>query len=340
MRYITNTLLTIIIGFGVSMGLASRVEALPTSLSFGPINFDRDGPAVGAGVATVDTFFFRPGNALAIGVVPAYADHVNNGITTPFDTILQTSLASMQDTITPLPPINMPAGEEITMVIRAPQRIFSVVGATTTSILDAGGPNNSLELWYHSAANADDLAGSGFNDGTLILSAFISTLTSTIVTGVNSGALDQAPTTPPIDDYPGITTLGLGGGATFLATVNFVDPNFFMTQPLAVAFSTTFSAPFTLADPSALLDGTSPNIGSVNGLSGPDIQFQSTSELTFAVPEPATISLFVLGAFGLILRRSRDAAGAKAGLGGVCLCDELRFRQKEIQHEPLGAAGA
>jgi hypothetical protein len=278
------------------MGLASRAEASPI-LAFGAaITFDQTGAGAGGSVV-VDTFNFLPGNALAIGAVPAYSDFVNSGgtILTPFDSILQTSVGSIQDVAGSGVPIALNAGSEITMVLRTKQ----LPSTATTSVFSPGAPN-FLNLYYDLTPDANNLSGAGFNDGTLILSAAITTLGSTVVAGGPAGPLDGNGS----DDYFPVTTLGLAGTANFTATVLFFDPDFFLTQPNAVLFTTALIAPFPGGvggiDPSATLDGTLVNTGPVNGLSGPDILFRSQSELTFAVPEPSTITLLAVGALCLV----------------------------------------
>ncbi len=310
MRYLANTFLPVIFWLAVAVGFAPRAEALPTSLTFGPIGFDQDGVSSGAGGATIDTFFFQAGNALALGAVPAFADFTNSGTVTPFDTLLQTQLGSMQDTIGPSPAISMLPGTEITMMIKAPQQISTVVGAVTNSILAPGAPN-VLELWYHAAANADDLAGTGFNDGMLILSASITALSSTItITPGPAVTLDQIGT----DDYPGVVTLNLSGPASFTATVNYLDPSFFLSSFTTVNFSTTLSSIFTAVDPAAQFDGIVPVTGLINGQDGPDIRYQSTSELRFVIPEPSSLGLMLLG-FSVLLRYRRGLADKHAQAG-------------------------
>jgi len=283
----------------LSLALSPRSEAAPILTLGGTIVFDPDGAAAGLGPVSLSALSFNPGNLLAVGAIPAYQDWVNSGGTliTPFDTIVQTSINST----TAGNPFSLPAGAEITMVMRAQEEILNVAGTgpiVTTAVFSPGGAN-LLDLYYDPTPDASDATGTGFNDGQLILAAGVTTnctgagginipTQSTVTNNLtNSGPLDGA-------GVGATPTYGLSGPAVFCANPIFVDSAFFVTTPITVLFSTTLSAPFTAGIASPMLDGVPSNIGTTNGLSGPDILLESNSELTFAVPEPSSISLVVL----------------------------------------------
>lgn len=284
----------------LSIGFSPRAEAAPTL--GGIILFDPDGAASGLGVVSLSALSFNPGNLLAVGAIPAYLNF-NSGIVTPFDTIVQTSI----DSTTGGNPFLLPAGAEITMVLRAQQRIVGVAGTgpiVTNAVFSPGGAN-FLDLYYDPTADANNATGTGFNDGQLILAGTVTpsckdSAGNSILTG--STVTNNLTPMGPLDGAGiGVTpTYGLSGSADFCANTNFVDPAFFITPPIAVLFDTALSAPFPpggVASP--MLDGVPSSIGATNGLSGPDILLGSNSELTFAVPEPSSMSLvaFILLCF-------------------------------------------
>jgi hypothetical protein len=313
-------------GVGILLAIGSSAQAVLTTNAIG---FDPDG-AGNALAVTVDTFDFRPGNALSLGGSTAYQNFVNsNGaVQTPFDLLLQTSLKDMRLGNGPL--FVLPAGSEITMVLRARQQISSVVPGTTTTITTGpvAGSSTFLELYYDGTPNVDDLAGTGFNDGILILSASMANASSSLFSTPGGGALDQH----QANDYPPLTGgPTISGNGAFTSNINYANPDFFLTPPAAATFTTLLSTPFLLVDPSAAFQftpGGSANgqLADVNGpttagaglgapslgTNGPDLQFQSTSELTFTtIPEPATAGLSALGVLGLLgwcLHRRRHAA--------------------------------
>jgi hypothetical protein len=124
-----------------------------------------------------------------------------------------------------------------------------------------------------------------------------------------------------LDDYPEIDTVQGNGSTSLGATINFFDPLFFTSFPLGPSsiritmFNTSQVLPFGEEDPSAafvkagggaapVTDGAGagggtgiPSIGPINGLSGPDIQFQQDANQSFdtvATPEPASLAIWSL----------------------------------------------
>lgn len=306
-------------GAGLLLGLASVAEA---SLISNSILFDPDGGG-NLGQINVDRFNFMPGNALSIGAVPAYANYVNNNppVRTNFDSLLQARLKDMQLGATGTP-VTLATGKEMTLTLRTSQQISNViaVNSTTTQIVGTGVPSSAsyLDLWYDTNANANDATGSGFNDGQLILHAVMAAMTSTMtaVTGMPP-PMDQF----GADDYLGIGAANLTGSASYGSTVVSYDPAFFRTALTAANFATALSAQFTLVDPAAQFwDGSSymiPTVGAINGQSGPDIRFQTTSELTFrTVDEPHSVVLFALGLLWLLAQAFGSVRTAPARPAG------------------------
>jgi len=175
------------------------------------------------------------------------------------------------------------------------------------------------------AANA--ITGQGYNQGTLILTKTVTSDTSNFTDSTRGGgttttALNKSGggdyTTNTTDQGSGSATLGLSVG-NYLA-------NFFLTQGLRFSsFSTNLVLPFSdLAPSNAFNDPNAPvgspptiipNIGGAtgnNGTTGRDFLLQiSGATESFAVPEPASVAMTLLGFVGVgigsVVARRRQA---------------------------------
>jgi hypothetical protein len=102
------------------------------------------------------------------------------------------------------------------------------------------------------------------------------------------------------------------GGMNFETTVGNADANFFLTALQSMLFNSSMNTPFRETDPSALFAGVAggappaivPNLGAINGATGPDFQFQADANSTFTpIPEPVAAAAALLCLSGLVLRR-------------------------------------
>ena len=160
-------------------------------------------------------------------------------------------------------------------------------------------PNSFFELYYNPAVVADNLAGTGFNVGTLILAG----TPAPSVTNSGSFAVAVDATGNPViqpfdgfstDNYPGIQSITGVGSAQVSADVSSFDPAFFITPVIQLSFNTSTVIPFLTTDPSALFVGSPggaapnviPNIGTINGLNGTDFQLQSDANNSFIAAAP------------------------------------------------------
>ena len=166
---------------------------------------------------------------------------------------------------------------------------------------------------YATTAAADDLAGTGFTSGTLILS-----------TSADSGGggftffnftpqdLDQFED----NDYPGVQTFEGAGGSTVNSTITFVDNGYFPSLGTGAGFlffiNTSLVDPFRQIDPANMFfDGSPgvPSVGAING-TGSNIIAQADANSSFetpapAVPEPASLVLLGSGLLASSLVRRR-----------------------------------
>jgi hypothetical protein len=204
------------------------------------------------------------------------------------------------------------------------------------------GGNNYFEIYTNAGTGPNNSAGTGFNNGTLIMSGTVfspnsnGSIGSFKVTSVGPPAivLDQAPAdkgppdiTPALFGGPGPdsvkTKTTMGNGATTISVA--VDPTktntgYFPQPPkvIQIDFNTINSDPFSQVQPSVLFvagptgSGLTlvPNLGpnphtNINGQTGTDVELQvsGTNSFLVAIPEPSSWALVTVGlVFGLVGR--------------------------------------
>ena len=277
------------------------------------ISFDPNGTS-GATTLAVGQFDAAPGNALAVNAI------ANGSVIfgTPFELLYQAKIAALRDSnnntlVVP----GMGSNGELTIVASF-NEIASGTATSATFSTDTDQTGSFVKIYYDTSKDANDLAGTGFNNGTLIYQG-------TVLRNGGGGfsvlpiapiALDQSPNG---NDYPGLNSV-TGAGATRLQTSTiYQDSNFFLTNigDMNFNFNTSTIVPFDQVDPSAqMFDGTAAatmgSLGAINGLTGPNFLFQADATASFAaVPEPASVLLLsagLLGALGYRLRRRPQAA--------------------------------
>lgn len=290
------------------LGLGAFAQAVTV-----PVPFDPDGPGPAPTVA-LGTIDLAPGNALAQGAVPLAPTGLS-----PFTQLYQAKVSSLRDINNNVIPV---AGLGTTFEITAVAGISSLGAQLGPVIIFNQAPAaqlNFLEFWV-SGVNSSDLAGTGFNDGTKILSAVIDTLTGSFLVTGGPTLLDQSPNGNQWG--PQQTVVGTGSLA-MTAGVTSADPAYFKTAPATVAVvfaNSNENLPFQQTDPSHLFvtgpNGAPPTyapvLGPVNGISGPDIILQADANASFSVvgvPLPSSVAAGLVGLGSLIVggvyRRSR-----------------------------------
>jgi hypothetical protein len=251
------------------------------------IDFD---PTGGGGVYSIDAFDWDFGNGLSLeGNFIAYpsGDTKYNTYALAHATLQAGELNNVNKFT--------PSGYEITYVTSIPESVKIIDGNTVQfndwdlnqSAIDP--TRNFFEIYYDDAPNANALAGTGYNDGQLILRGII----GDVKLGAFAGELTADPYTNPDNNfdqsgdgnnYPGVYTITGTGGTQFDVTINIIDidTDFFVGNltSLGLSYNTNVKLPFDETNPSKLFtktastaglgnasDGTTiaPNIGTTNG---------------------------------------------------------------------------
>jgi hypothetical protein len=278
------------------------------SVRAGNIVFSPDGSGTTYTIGGIDP---APGNALALSSIP-----LTVGATFQLD--YQAAIPALIGTngIDFTPP-GLGSAYQLTTVGRFTEVVTSVSagGTVATFQLASKQPSSFFEIYYNPTVVANNLTGTGFNVGTLVLAGTPAPNLGnvSIFTLSTSGgnpviqAFDQFGT----NHYPGITTVVGSGSSLLTANITSFNSAFVKTPISEVTFNSSIVTPFAQVDPSGLFVGAPgtappdvvPHIGTINGVSGPDFQLQEDSNLSFtpsrsSIPEPASMILASLGQLG------------------------------------------
>jgi len=301
-RWTKSPFLTVLWAVGIS--------AIGSSARAGFIDFNPTGSNASP-VTTISGIDLGPGNALARNSLPLT-------VGSTFQLYYQASVANLLGTDgMPLPGMGLNTSFQITAVASFTEVVRSIdpAGSATFALAPTQAADSFFQLYYNPAVISNNLAGTGFNLGTLILSGKPSVTSPNVgifslsaATGI-PGSLDQFNST---NQYPNLSTVEGSGSSLVSSDVTFSDPNFFKTAFSQITFNSSLITAFKQTSPSGLflgqagggVPGIFPDLGSVNGsgVTGKDFQFQADANfsfINFAVPEPASIIQVSLGMFAI-----------------------------------------
>lgn len=309
-----------VLGAAVALAFSAAAQA-------DPILFNPAGTGLG-GASTVNTFDWAPGNALAVGPVPITAGSVG----TAFQLLYQANLGTVYapDTVTKVH--EQGAGGNYFTIIANFTESIAAVGVNSVTFGTAAAPVTNFFSICAQTANGNPLAGTGFGCASPILTGrvIVSDGVFSLTGGGANTALDQFIN----NDWVGTGTVTGVGGFSIQVLVESFNAGYFpgfdpTTDVVFSLFNGNNELAFAQVDPSKCFstDGKdvpaacnaanakAPNLGAVNGISGPDFLFQSDSNGSFKVqqiPEPGGLALLgaALGVVGLVARR-RSAKGAR-----------------------------
>jgi hypothetical protein len=306
----------------LAVGSLSAVFALPLVAQAELFTFDPTGG--GAGVANLALIDQAPGSALAEGGVTAINNFLAGAGDTSFTLRYQANLSSIQFANTSIGFSNGTGNNFFSFVAGFGETVTGVSGGTASFGFDTSNPVNFFNM-YASNSIADNLSGTGFVNGTPILTAHVVAVPTSNFTVTNSAGtnLDQSPNG---DQWSGQQTVTGGGSSDITLVVDSVNSGYFPSLNPASTITISFFNnsqvdPFRQVDPSQCFNTDTSvcggggiislgTLGSLNGSSGPNIIFQADGNQAFAVPEPASLALIGLGlSFMGFFGKSRRRAG-------------------------------
>lgn len=326
----------LIMAMSVALGLAAPLVGNASTT----INIDTTG---GSGpVLSVGSLDWSVGNALSVANPGDNIAGTNVAPGKSFFTYAHGTLGNFQDSsgnaITSNGGLNSSYNWTFVAGFEEQYGAGSVAGNTNFSVVNNA--KNFFQIYYDPNRDANMLAGTGFNNGTLVLEA-----RGTAAGASGIGNFTAVPgQTANLDSfgtnqYPDIQSVVGTGGTLIDATVTSVNSNFILSSLnniiLNLSFNTSNKLPFDETNPSSCFwdantssyvmgagngyggcgTNSTGTVGSLNGVTGPNVMFQADANNSFntTIPEPASLALVGMGlaAMGATISRRRKR-GLKA----------------------------
>src|SRR3569833_2542640 len=193
--------------------------------------------------------------------------------------------------------IAIPGLGEYTIVMGYGENGLGSVTNVANFSLNPSSSTNFFRIYYDPSNYSSNINGTGFDDGTLVLSGTINDASVTYING-------QGQTQQPLDgfltnNYPGVTTIIGSGTNAVTFNVAFANPAFFpVEQPSVLKYNESNVTPYQQTDPSHQFAGAIqgsvilPAIGAQTGISGPDFQVQVDGNMSVTVvPQAPAIKI-------------------------------------------------
>ena len=218
----------------------------------------------GNGTINLGTFDWAPSNFLAQNGQQAITNWLTSGGTCPAGSCSFTILteAKLIGTLNPSNVVNTPAGLgtkfELTYIASFTETVTFASIALQQANFTAS-PGGYIQIYYDAPANANDLTGNGFNNGTLILTGTLqNTPSGQFVVTAKDPQQCPNPGDCPLDmhganDYTGqLTVSGFGSNGNATINVTGQDSAFFITPVASLGLqfqNISIGLPYLSVDP-------------------------------------------------------------------------------------------